>query len=61
MKTLVRHIEIEFSLRFFDDTTFLIDLFEDVSHQKNSFLISGNGFLLGKFNQIITTQVIFNN
>ena len=61
MKTLVRHIEVKFSLRYFDDQTFVIDLFEDTSEIKNSYELSGNGFLVGKFNQVITTQIIFNN
>ena len=61
MKTLVRHIEVKFSLRYFDDETFVIDLFEDTADPKNSHQIIGNGFLVGKFNQIITTQIIFNN
>ena len=61
MKTLVRHIEIEFSLKFVDDTQYVIDLFEDTSKNKNSYRVTGSGFLVGKYNQIITTQVIFNN
>lgn len=61
MRTLVRHIEVKFSLRYFDDETFVIDLFEDTAAPTNSRQISGNGFLVGKFNQIITTQIIFNN
>jgi len=61
MKTLVRHIEIDFSLRFINDSNFVIDLFEDTSNMQESYKITGNGFLVGKFNQIITTQIIFNN
>ena len=61
MKTIVRHIEVKFSLRYFDDETFIIDLFEDTSALKNSYDICGNGFLVGNFNQIITTQIMFNN
>lgn len=61
MKTLVRHIEVKFSLRYFDDDTFVIDLFEDTAIIKNSQQLTVNGFLVGKFDQIITTQIIFNN
>ena len=61
MKTLVRHIEIEFSLKFFKDANFNIDLFEDPSMLDKSIRVIGNGFLVGKFNQIITTQIIFYN
>lgn len=61
MNTLVKHIAIEFSLRYIDDNTFIIDLFEDSSKLQNTFRITGSGFLVGKFNQIITTQIIFNN
>ena len=61
MKTQVRHIEVQFSLRYFDDDTFVIDLFEDTAATTNSRQITGNGFLVGKFNQIITTHINFNN
>lgn len=67
MKTLVKHIEIEFSLRYIDDEVFVIDLFEDSTFKDNSLRISGSGFLVGKYNQkiqtqiILQTQIIFNN
>ena len=61
MKTLVIHIEVNFSLRFIDDQTFVLDLFEDTAKLGESYNLIVNGFLVGKFNQILTTQIIFNN
>ena len=61
MKTLVRHIIVEFSMRYINDQTFVIDLFEDTSKIGDFHNLTGNGFLVGKFNQIFTTQIIFNN
>ena len=61
MNTIVRHIAIDFSLKFIDDENFNLDLFEDTSSLKDLFRVTSSGFLVGKYNQIITTNIIFNN
>jgi len=61
MKTLVKHLTIEFSLHYIDDGSFNIDMFENSSKFQNSYRLITNGFLVGKFNQIITNQIVFNN
>jgi len=61
MKTLIKNIRIDYSLRYMDDQIFIIDIYPDVVKLKNTYRYSVNGFLVGIHNQIMTNRIILNN
>lgn len=61
MKTLPRHIEIEFTLTYLGLDDFALDLSYDNGNPYTSYKMIAKGILLGTMDKVLTTQIIFNN
>ena len=61
MKTLIKNIEIEFSLNIDDLDELKLELSERNSRSINSFNIVANGILVGIYNKILKTHIIIIN
>ena len=61
MKTIIKNIEIEFSLEMEDDLDYRLELSENSSKTFDAVKIIANGLLIGRYDKILKTHIIITN